>query len=183
MRKQVATLLAGLVVATIAKAVTVSTDPVGFITLTIRGTATSDGLTAVSVPMLSASLHSGVIYEVNGATITDSNASWADGDFATPDANGNPSHYIEITTHTDTAKVGLIFAITASAGPNKTLTITEDATVLKGASYTVRKCRTLGDIFGDENEAQLTAGSSSAADIIYKVGVDANGALAWQIYY
>ena len=116
MRKQVATLLAGLVVATIAKAVTVSTDPVGFITLTIKGTATSDGLTAVSVPMLSASLHSGVIYEVNGATITDSNASWADGDFATPDANGNPSHYIEITNHTDATKVGLIFEITASDG-------------------------------------------------------------------
>ena len=43
-----------------------------------------------------------------------------------------------------------------------------DASALNGASYTVRKNRTLGDIFGDANEAGLTTGSSSSADIIYK---------------
>ena len=183
MRKQVATLLAGMAVASFANAVTVSTDPVGFITLTVKGTDTSDGLSAVSVPMLSASLHSGVIYAVNGVTITDNNASWSTGDYATADPNGNASHYIEITNHTDTSKVGLIYEIDQSDGGNKTLTLLEDATALNGASYTVRKCRTLGDIFGDANEAGLTAGSSSTADIIYKVGVDGDGNLAWQIYY
>ena len=99
-------------------AVTVSTDPVGFITLTIKGTDTSDGLSAVSVPMLSASLHSGVIYDVDGQTITDNNASWSTGDFATPDPNGNPSHYIMITNHSDDTKVGLS-EITASDGGNR----------------------------------------------------------------
>jgi uncharacterized protein (TIGR02597 family) len=183
MRKQVLTLVAGLFVAGIVNAVTVSTDPVGFITLTIKGTDTSDGLSAVSVPMLSSSLHSGVVYEVTGSTITDSNGSWATGDFATADPNGNPSHYIEITNHTDSTKVGVIYEITGSDGGNKTLTIASDAAGLAGASYSVRKSRTLGDIFGDANESGLTAGSSSAADIIYKVGIDGTGALAWQIYY
>ena len=183
MRKQVLTLVAGLFVAGIVNAVTVSTDPVGFITLTIKGTATSEGLSAISVPMLSSSLHSGVIYEVTGTTITDSNGSWATGDFATADPNGNPSHYIEITNHTDPTKVGVIYEITGSDGGNKTLTIASDAAGLAGASYSVRKSRTLGDIFGDANESGLTAGSSSAADIIYKVGIDGTGALAWQIYY
>jgi len=183
MRKQVVTLLAGMAVASIVNAVTVSTDPVGFITLTIKGTDNSDGLSAVSVPMLSASLHSGVVYAVNAKTITDNNASWATGDYATPDPNGNPSHYIEITNHTDATKVGLVYEITASDGGNKTLTLADDATVLAGASYTVRKCRTLGDIFGDTNAAGLTQGSSSSADILYKVGVDGTGNLAWQIYF
>ena len=183
MKFKVPTLFVGLLISSFLSAVTVSTDPVGFITLTIKGTDTSDGLSAVSVPMLSASLHSGVVYDVDGQTITDNNASWSTGDFATADPNGNPSHYIEITNHSDDTKVGLIYEITASDGDNKTLTIAEDAATLNGASYTVRKCRTLGDIFGDENESGLTAGSSSAADIIYKVGVDGNGSLAWQIYY
>ena len=183
MKYKVPTLFVGLLISSFLSAVTVSTDPVGFITLTIKGTDTSDGLSAVSVPMLSASLHSGVVYDVDGQTITDNNASWSTGDFATPDPNGNPSHYIEITNHSDDTKVGLIYEITASDGDNKTLTIAEDAATLNGASYTVRKNRTLGDIFGDANEAGLTAGSSSSADIIYKVGVDGNGSLAWQIYY
>jgi len=183
MRKQVLTLIAGLFVAGIVNAVTVSTDPVGFITLTIKGTDTSEGLSAVSVPMLSSSLHSGVVYEVTGSTISDSNGSWATGDFATADPNGNASHYIEITNHTDSTKVGVIYEITGSDGGNKTLTLGTDAAGLAGASYSVRKSRTLGDIFGDANESGLTAGSSSAADIIYKVGIDGTGALAWQIYY
>ena len=131
MKYKVPTLFVGLLISSALSAVTVSTDPVGFITLTIKGTDTSDGLSAVSVPMLSASLHSGVVYDVDGQTITDNNASWSTGDFATPDPNGNPSHYIEITNHSDDTKVGLIYEITASDGDNKTLTIAEDAATLK----------------------------------------------------
>ena len=62
MKYKVPTLFVGLLISSFLSAVTVSTDPVGFITLTIKGTDTSDGLSAVSVPMLSASLHSGVVY-------------------------------------------------------------------------------------------------------------------------
>lgn len=183
MRKLIFTLFAGVIIACALKAVTVSTDPVGFITLSVKGTDTSEGLTAVSVPMLSSSLHSGVIASTAAKTITDNNASWATGDFATPDPNNNPSHYIEITNHSDASKVGVIYEVSGSDGGNKTLTLTEDVAGLDGASYSVRKCRTLGGIFGENNEAGLTAGSSSAADIIYKVGTDDQGALAWQIYY
>jgi uncharacterized protein (TIGR02597 family) len=163
--------------------VVVTTPPVGFITLTVRGTDNSTGLSAVSVPMLTTPLHTGVISGVNGMTITDSNATWTTGDFATPDPNGNPSHYIEITSHSDAAKVGLIHEITASDGGNKTLAISGNAAALNGSSYVIRKCRTLGGIFGDANESGLTAGSSSSADIIYKIGVDGGGDLTWQIYY
>ena len=56
MKYKVPTLFVGLLISSFLSAVTVSTDPVGFITLTIKGTDTSDGLSAVSVPMLSASL-------------------------------------------------------------------------------------------------------------------------------
>jgi uncharacterized protein (TIGR02597 family) len=179
MKKPILTLIAGLFVAGIVNAVTVSTDPVGFITLKING----GGMSTVSVPMLSSSLHSGVIYEVNGATLTDNNASWTTGDYAVDDPNGNPSHYIEITNHTDPGNVGQIFEITADDGTNKTLTVSHDLSEFQGASYSIRKCRTIGDIFGDGDDVRLTGGSRAVADILYKVGVDDAGALQWQIYF
>jgi uncharacterized protein (TIGR02597 family) len=174
MRKQPFTLISGLFVAGFVNAVTVSTDPVGFITLNL----TPNAMTAVSVPMLSSALHSGVIYEVEGAKITDNNASWNTGDYTTADANGNASHYIEITNHTDAGKVGAIYEITSSDGGNKTLTLGEDATGLNGGSYSVRKFQTLVDIFKDFDDSKLAKGASSDADIVYKIG-----AAGWEVYY
>lgn len=159
----------------LSKAVTVSTDPVGFITLDLP----PEQMTAVSIPMLNSSLHSGVIYEVNGSTVIDNNATWASDQFATKDSNLNPTHYIEITDHTDNTQVGAIYEIIESDGDAKSLTIGDDATALNGASYTIRKFRSLSEVFGESETSELSSGSSSDADIIYKIGAGGQ----WEIYY
>ena len=163
-------------------AVSVSTAPVGFINLTIRGTD-NGGLTAISVPMLPQVVYSGVIETASGTVITDASSTWSDNDYATPDDNGNASHYAEITSHTDTTQIGTILEIMGSSGTGKSLTVATPVDGLAGASYAIRAFRTLGSVFGTDNSAGLTAAVSlSGADVIYKIGVD-NGIVGWQRYY
>jgi uncharacterized protein (TIGR02597 family) len=164
-------------------AVSVSTAPVGFINLTIKGTDAGAGMTAISVPMLPQIVYSGVISGAAGNVITDSSGTWADGDYAMADPNGNASYYAEITSHTDASQVGTILEITGSSASAKTLTVGSDVTGLDGASYAIRKFRTISDVFGADNSANLGSGSSAtASDVVYKVGIDA-GKVAWQRYY
>ena len=180
MKKTTLALVASLplMVTPLVEAVSVSTSPVGFINLKINGTD-NGGMTAISVPMLPQILYSGVISGAAGSTITDDSATWADNDYAVADPNGNASYYAEITSHTDATKVGTVLEITASSGSSKSLTVGSDATGLDGASYSIRKFRTLSDVFGADNSAGLTSGSgSSSSDIIYKVGAG-----GWERYY
>jgi len=180
MKKSTLALIASLplMVAPLVQAVSVSTSPVGFINLKINGTD-NGGMTAISVPMLPQVLYSGVISGAAGSTITDDSATWSDNDYAVADANGNASYYAEITNHTDASKVGTILEITASSGSAKSLTVGSDATGFDGASYSIRKFRTISDVFGADNSAGLTSGSgTSSSDIIYKVG-----ASGWERYY
>jgi hypothetical protein len=164
-------------------AVSVSTAPVGFINLTIKGTDAGAGMTAISVPMLPQVVYSGVVSGAAGTTITDSSATWADGDYATADPNGNASYYAEITNHSDTAQIGTILEITGSSASAKTLTVGSDVTGLDGASYAIRKFRTISDVFGSDNSAGLTsAASPSSSDVVYKVGFE-QGQVVWQRYY
>lgn len=164
-------------------AVSVSTAPVGFINLTIKGTDAGSGMTAISVPMLPQVVYSGVIGGAAGNVITDNSATWADGDYATGDPNGNASYYAEITDHTDATKVGTILEITGSSASSKELTVHDSVDSLVGASYAIRKFRTISDVFGADNSAQLGSGSSAtASDVVYKVGVE-NNQVVWQRYY
>jgi hypothetical protein len=184
MKKTALALLASLPLMTpYLEAVSVSTAPVGFINLTIKGTDSGAGMTAISVPMLPQVVYSGVVSGAAGTTITDSSATWADGDYATADPNGNASYYAEITNHTDSAQIGTILEITGSSASAKTLTVGSDVTGLDGASYAIRKFRTLGDVFGSDNSAGFTTGASpTVSDIVYKVGFE-QGQVVWQRYY
>jgi uncharacterized protein (TIGR02597 family) len=134
--------------------------------------------------MLPEVLYSGVIadvtVDVDGSTITDNAATWANDDYAVGDPNGNAAYYAEITNHTDATKVGTILEITASSGSAKSLTFDMvDATGFEGASYSIRKYKTLADVFGSDNSAGLfSAGSTKDADVIYKVGGG-----TWQRYF
>ena len=174
----------------LAEAVSVSTSPVGFINLTIKGTDAGSGLTAISVPMLPQVVYSGVISGAAGTELTDDSATWADDQYPTYDpddagADYDPmaAYYVEITNHTDAAQIGTIFEIFGSAASKKTLTVRGDATGLDGASYTIRKFRTLADVFGDTNTAGLTtAAGASSSDVIYKVGEE-DGSVSFLRYY
>jgi hypothetical protein len=133
--------------------------------------------------MLPQVVYSGVISGASGSVLTDSSATWADGDYASADPNGNPSYYAEITNHTDSTKAGTILEILSSSGSAKTLSVGADVTGLDGASYAIRKFRSLADVFGSDNSVGLTAGTSATnADVVYKIGVN-NGTTEWQLYY
>jgi hypothetical protein len=170
--------------------VKVSTDPVGFINITIQGTDSGAGLSAISVPMLPQVIYSGVIHSVSSTTeIVDNAATWQTGDYVGFDPDSNPTYYIEITkSTTDPAIVGTILRITASDDASNTLSVLGDEVTsdFVGASYVVRQFRTLGDLFKDHvgiPDGIKAASSPADADIIYKIGPDGQGGLTWHTYY
>jgi len=172
MKKTTLALIASLplMVTPLAQAVSVSTSPVGFINLSVKGTD-NGGMTAIAVPMLPQVLYSGVVSTVVGDTITDDAATWDNDDYAVPDPNGNSSYYVEITNHSDSNQIGTIFEITESSGSGKSLRFEfQDPTGMEGASYSIRKYRTIADVFGADNSAGLKiGGNTNEADVIYKV--------------
>jgi len=193
MKKTSLAILASLTIHASMFAVSVSTSPVGFINLTIKGTD-SGGMTAVSAPMLPQVEYSGVISSAAGFEITDDSATWSDSQYPVydPDDDGTDyeqtaAYYVEITSG---AEVGKTLGIYGSDSASKKLTVGEDVSGLDlvGASYSIRKYTTLGDVFGDDEDNTkggfvLNKGSDfAAADLIYKIGYK-GGVAEWQKYY
>lgn len=171
-----------LMSAPLVDAVSVSTSPVGFINLTVKG----GGFSALSVPMLTQVEYSGVISSTNTNVIVDDAATWSTNQFVEADMpSGSALYYAEITANSnDASTVGTILEIFANDAATKSLTVGADVSGLEGASYVIRKFRTLGDVFGTNNESGLASGASlSDADVIFKVGLDDQSKPVWIRYY
>jgi uncharacterized protein (TIGR02597 family) len=143
-----------------AAAVDVFTDPVGFITLTIQGsngiaTARANSLQALGMTQLPT--NRGTIASVSTNGITDSSATWANGDYA------NGLFFIEITSG---GNAGLIDDITGASADNKTVYTAFDnsAAISAGQGYKIYPHWTLNSVFGPNDEAGLKKGNSGTAD-------------------
>jgi uncharacterized protein (TIGR02597 family) len=132
---------------------TVSTDPVGYVTITVNGTggAGSSAVSVVGVPLENAIAASGALNSVLGDTLTSNAANWLAGAFAS-------SHYLQVTSG---ANAGVSVAI---AGNDVTTLTTEQdiSSLLVGdESYVIRAYTTLADVFGSANEAGIGSGANS----------------------
>mgnify|MGYP003871972329 CR=1 FL=1 len=137
---------------------TATTDPVGYVSVTVNGTGgvASEAFTYMGVPLHKASDAAGAITGTGANTITASAAAW------TVDAYAGS--YILITSGTNEGVSATISSNTATE-----LTTVEDLTSLLAGdeSFSIHAYTTIADVFGAANEAGLGGGaSSSAADTI-----------------
>ena len=135
----------------------VTTDPVGYVTETIKPAQ----FNLIGLNLSSAVEASGVFESADGVTLTDDQA-----DFTSLDASN--SYVLKITN--GTSELGMNTGVTAASGT--TLTTDDDisSVVTATTQYEIRKVFTVADIFGDTNEKELqgaTAGNTSNADIIW----------------
>jgi hypothetical protein len=156
----------------------VTTDPVGYVTLTVNGsTDGSVAYTPLSVSLEKPVQASGALSEApTSAVATDSLASYTPSEFAGTDAAGNATHYLQFTGS------GLIVDITANTATTITVDTDLSGVVDTSAGYVVKKYMTIADLFGADNSAGLSSGGDSASsDLIYVMSSD--GAGQYQIYY
>lgn len=140
---------------------TVATDPVGYITVPIAGTGgtNSPAYTFLGLSMVREVAYQGALTAFDTASLTDTNASWTDGQF-----NGtNGTFTVEVGT---TNSGGYRSTITNTVAATKTLLTMDDLSsyASTGQSYRVFKEWTIASAFGISNSAGLQAGSSSTAD-------------------
>ena len=165
------------------QAQTVSTDPVGYVTLTINGSpdGTTPAFTALSVGMQNAAVVTGSIAsDATSAVLTDSNASNTTNAYAATDAAGNGSYFLQITSG---ANEGLICDILSNDATTYTTGTDLTGIVSAGDTYVIKAHVTLADIFGASNETGLkSAGSPVDSDTIYLMSSTGNGIFATYYY-
>ena len=132
----------------------VSTDPVGYVTLTIKGTggASSEAFTYMGVPVHKPADISAVITGTSEYTVTSSSAAW--------DIDAYIGSYVLITSG---AYEGMTSSIVSNTATD--LTTEHDLTsILEGGeSFSIHAHTTIADVFGATNEAGLGSGSSAGA--------------------
>lgn len=141
---------------------TVATDPVGFVTLTIKGG--SPATTQLSIPLLDTADITGqavgLITGVGANSITNTNAGWATNGLS---AVANP-HLIQITSGNAAGRMFLI-----ATNPNTSTSLTINSTdilqgnlttlgVAAGDGYKILPCDTLTTLFGTNPTAAAPGG-------------------------
>lgn len=136
---------------------TLTSDPVGFTKLRIAGRTGSQTVaySYLGVNMVSPASYQGTVTSKGASSIVDGQADWTDDQF-----NGaNGEFYLEIVSG---PMAGLTTDILGTNAATKTLTTDEDlSSVLTGGEkFKIRKHRTIGDVFGKNNEAGLRANTA-----------------------
>ena len=160
-------LLSGAALLSALSAQPVSTDPVGYSTITLPANGGSgESVSFVSIPLLNSAEFSGSIESLVTAEqkIVISNAAFTPSEFVT-----GGTYHVEITSGETTE--GMIATIIANDASSITVHASEDITpsLVGGESLKVRKYRTIGDVFGSTNSAGLISGvdnNFTAADTI-----------------
>lgn len=148
----------------------VSSTPVGYVTLTING----GGFTSLSNPLENAVVYSGTASGVSGAVITTS-FTMTDSELAVLDPNGSSTYYAQ----TDD---GIILNITANTSSTITCAADISGLVADGDTIIVKQHSTLGDLLSTDNSIGLTSGASPAlSDVVYVM--DTDGSASYDIYY
>ena len=142
----------------------VSSTPVGYVTLTING----NGYTALSNPLENAVVYSGTASSVNGSIITTS-FTMTSGEVATTDVDGNSSYYVQLSD-------GTILDITGNSESTITVAVDSSSLISSSDAITVKKYTTLSDLFGATNSVGLTSGSdANSSDLVFIMSSDGNG--------
>ncbi len=145
---------------------TATTDPVGYVTMTIAaGTGSTANYSFDGLALTRTVAYQGAAETATAATtsLVDNEATWTDNLY-----NGAASaitHYVEITSGTS---AGTTYDIIATTAATKTLTLAQPLAsgVTAGATFKIRQHWTIASVFGAANEAGLTGGTSSTADQI-----------------
>lgn len=155
-------LFLGLVVGLLGQ--TVSTVPVGYITLNVKGTGGlgTEAFSYLGLPMHHAANFRGAITAKADNSITCANAAWAANAFAN-------THYVMIMSGDNTGMSATITANTAD-----TLTTADNlSSILTGSeNFAIHKYTTLADVFGADNSAGLKGGAfdGDADNILVQTG-------------
>lgn len=153
-----------LSLATSLLAQSVSTVPVGYVTLNIKGTGGqgTEAFSYLGVPMHQAASFRSAITAKADNSITCTSASW------TANAYAN-THYIMIMSGDNTG-----MSATITANTSNTLTTAENlSSILTGTeNFAIHKYTTIADVFGAANSAGLKASYSSgtADNILIQTG-------------
>lgn len=170
-----AALAAGLGFSSLSLAQSVTTPPVGAISLTITaGTGFNRVLTPVSFPLIeskqASGLMTGKIFSVTANTITCQSAGWTAGQLST----ASTPTLIQITSGPATGRTFLVSVSTANTTDTITLDPEESSIVnltqlglttgTSGDTFRLLECDTLGSLF----DSSITQGgtSSAVADIV-----------------
>ena len=143
---------------------TVSTVPVGYITLKVKGTGGvgTEAFSYLGVPMHHAANSRGAITAKADNSITCANAAWTANAFAN-------THFVMIMSGDNTGMSATITANTAD-----TLTTAENLSfILTGTeTFAIHKYTTLADVFGADNSAGFKAsdGPGTADNILIQTG-------------
>jgi uncharacterized protein (TIGR02597 family) len=157
------------------------TQPVGISKVTIDGSGTDEAAyTALSVTYENAPLYSGTVNTASGTVISLTTSDLSTSAYAGTDPNGNATHYVLLTSGDNE---GLSLEIVANT--INTITVTSDnleSLSLGGVTVEILAHSTIADIFGAENSAGLTSGSSvNNSDRIYIMQPDGSG--GWDSYF
>lgn len=165
---------------------TVATDPVGFVTVTIRGG--NPTTTALSIPLLdTASITGQAVGEITGVganTITNTNAGWGANQLS---AVASPN-LIQITSGNAAGRMFLI-----ATNPNTATSLTVNATdilqgnltnlgVAVGDNYKIVPCDTLLTLFGTNPVASLGVRGGTSSTNSDNINLIVNGAVRTYFY-
>jgi uncharacterized protein (TIGR02597 family) len=168
---------------------TATTDPVGFITLTVASAnGANPSLSFKGLGLTRAVEYQGSAEAVGTNTLTDNEATWTENQF-----NGaNGSYFVEIFSGPG---AGTTYDISATSAANKRITLAQNlaAGVTAPVTFKIRKHWTIASIFGAANESGLASGDeASVADQIlrfdlgtystyyYQVAPPAAGGTGWR---
>ena len=149
----------------------VETDPVGYVTETIKPAS----FNLIGINLSSPVASTGVFESAAGNTLTDDQA-----DFTTSLDSGS-DYVLKITN--GGSELGMNTGVTASSGTTVTTDDDISSVVTATTQYEIRKVLTVADIFGASNDIELqgaSAGDTSSSDVIWIP--DGNGGYT-QVYY
>jgi uncharacterized protein (TIGR02597 family) len=140
---------------------TATTDPVGFITLSVPGNGGSGSSIAITGLGLTRPIeYQGSAEAVGANSLTDNEATWTDNQF-----NGaNGEFFVEITSGPG---AGVTANITGTNAQTKTITTAESlqGVAAQGVTFKIRKHWTLSSVFGaDAANLNIAGGTATTAD-------------------
>jgi len=147
-----------LAIASLSTLSAVTTDPVGYVTQTIK----PGQFNLIGLNLSSAVEASGVFESAAGNTLTDDQA-----DFTTSLDSGS-DYVLKITN--GTSELGMNTGVSGNTGTTVTTDDDISSVVTATTQYEIREVFTVADIFGDTNQKELqgaVSGNTADADIIW----------------
>ncbi|MGK0185121.1 MAG: hypothetical protein ACI9R3_000896 [Verrucomicrobiales bacterium] len=149
-----------------AQTAVVSSEPVGFMKVTIQGKGTGSGANFVGTPFIRESVYTGYLNVQPGSanSLTDDDAAWSANEFDKSETSA--SHYVEIVKSTNGEAIGLLTDIVSHTAT--ILTTADDLSewLIGGEQIVVREHHTLSSLFGASNDVGLEQGTNESADTI-----------------